>query len=80
MSARTWKLRMDNARLEELARERWGAHDQLIADGYELGPKSGFWRMSDGTATGRLVYRHRISRLGITALTVTIRGIPLQYV
>lgn len=80
MSARTWKLRMDNARLEELARERWGGHDQMIAGGYELGPKSGFWRMRDGTVMGRLVYRLRGQQAGITAVAITIRRIPLRYV
>jgi len=79
MTVRAGKLRMTNDRLEQLARERWGAHDQLIAEGYELGSKSGFWQMRDGTVTGRLIYRRRGAEAGITTLAITIRGIPVQY-
>lgn len=78
--ARTWKLRLTKAQLEELAVGQWEAHAALTAAGYVLGAKSGFWRTSKGTVTGRLVYRLRnADEAGVSSIAVTIRGIPLQY-
>lgn len=71
---------MSAAQLLDLARTHYVGHEGLIEDGYELGGKSGFWRASNGTVTGRLVYRQRQAREGVIAsVAVTIRGIPLQY-
>lgn len=80
MVARTWKLRLSAVQLEELAREQWEPHAGLLASGYVLGAKSGFWRAPNGTLTGRLVYRlRRADEAGVSTIAVTIRGIPLQY-
>lgn len=79
MVARTWKIGMTQEQLQELASAHWRGHAALIGEGYELGGKSGFWRSSNGTVTGRLVYRLRQVNAGVSTVAVTIKGIPLQY-
>lgn len=75
------KLHLTNDRLDELARERWGGHDELVAEGYRLGTSSGLWLQSDGTATARFVYRLPGSRpAGVTTVAITVRRIRVQYV
>jgi hypothetical protein len=74
------KLRFTNDRLEELARERFPAHDDLIAEGYRLGASSGLWLQPDGTATARFVYRMPGSRpAGVTTIAITVRRMQVQY-
>jgi hypothetical protein len=74
------KLRLSNDRLEELARECYPAHDDLIAEGYQLGGSSGLWLQTDGTATARVVYRLPGSRpAGVTTIAITVRRIQVQY-
>jgi len=72
------KLHLTNDRLDELARERWGGHDELVSEGYRLGTSSGLWLQPDGTATARFVYRQRAA--GVTTVAITVRGIQVQYV
>lgn len=70
------KLRLTNDRLEELGREHFAAHDDLITQGYQLGASSGLWLHPDGTVTARFVYR---LPAGLNTIAVTVRRIQVQY-
>ncbi|HWJ72389.1 MAG TPA: hypothetical protein VNX29_04405 [Kaistia sp.] len=68
--SKSFKWRVSEAVLEEVARAVWDLHADWIARGLRLMSSSGVWRCNDGTHTVRLVYR---SDDRAQAMTVCIR-------
>lgn len=72
---RTWKVKITDDRVSNLAADAVDNHSELMAEGFQLMGSSGVWRTKHDGLTARFVYRRRDEHGTRQTRTFVFRGI-----